>query len=83
MATLQEALAKKQLVNEQQVYEAQARERQKLEDREYRGKAIARERALFDGIDEEQEERFLKSAGKNSTRKASQVGTKQYYDRFK
>lgn len=83
MATLQEALAKKQLVNEQQVYEAEARERQKLEGQEYRGKAIARERALFDDLGDEHQEKFLKSAGKKSTRKASQVGTKQYYDRFK
>lgn len=82
MASMLEALKKAKLIDNKKAQKVEEEKRAKLKKEEARNDHHFF-RAFADEFELKQQEKHLKRAARETTKSASRVGTKQYFDRFK
>jgi hypothetical protein len=83
MPSMQEALLTAQLVSATKAEDAECKQRERLANEEKQRELHAMVRSHHDEERLRRQERFMRSAGRETTQAGSRVGTKQYFDRFK
>ena len=83
MPSLQEALRTAQLVSATKADAVDRQQRERLANEEKQRERHALLRGSHDEEQQRRQERFLRDAGRQTTKAGSRVGTKQYFDRFK